>query len=368
MKEYIYVSKPAMPPLEEFLPYLESIWESQILSNGGVFNDRLEKDLCSYLGVEHISLFSSGTTALIAAINSFDLDGEVITTPFSFVATSHAIKWNNLDPVFVDINKDTLNISPEKIEQAITDKTTAILAVHCYGNPCDVEAISHIAQKYKLKVIYDAAHAFGVEDLSGSVLKYGDASVLSFHATKVFSTIEGGAVVCKSLEEKQGLDRFKNFGFSSHSTVDVLGLNGKMSEVNAAFGILQLKYLDEYILKRKNIFDFYMKELSSIESLEFIQYKSGTNFNYSYFPILIGENFPLNCEDLLVYLQQRNVMCRRYFHPLISDFDVYKTVLVSKPNFVNAQKAAEEILCLPIYPDLTKNNVARIVEMIRGLL
>ena len=368
MTEKIYVTKPAMPPIEELLPYLKNIWESQILSNGGCFHEQLEKELCNYLGVKYISLFSSGTTALIAALNLFDLSGEVITTPFSFVATSHAIKWNNLKPVFVDIERDTFNISPEKIEQAITDKTTAILPVHCYGIPCDVEAIDHIAKKYNLKVIYDASHAFGVEDRSGSILQYGDASALSFHATKVFNTFEGGAVVCKSLEEKQRLHRFKNFGLSKENNIDVIGLNGKMSEINAAFGILQLKYLDEYISKRKDIFEYYRQELSSIEGLEIIKFKPGTIFNYCYFPILIGERFPVKCKDLMIFLEQQNIFCRRYFYPLISDFDAYKNLVTGKIDFVNAKKAADNILCLPIFPDLSKDNVGRIVDIIKGQL
>jgi dTDP-4-amino-4,6-dideoxygalactose transaminase len=367
MKEKIYVSKPAVPPLENFLPYLEKIWDSRVLSNGGCFHEQLEEALCSYLGVEYISLFSSGTTALIAAISTLELEGEVITTPFSFVATSSAIRFNNLEPVFVDIDKDTLNISPEAIEKAITERTSAILPVHCYGNPCDVKAIEDIAEKYNLKVIYDAAHAFGVKDNFGSILRYGDASILSFHATKVFNTFEGGAVISKSFEQKQKIDRFKNFGFIDPLNIEMIGLNGKMSEINSAFGILQLDYIDKYIEQRKVVFEHYVQGLAAVAGIYVIPNQAGIDWNYSYCPVLVEEVFSVDCETLMKALEEEGIYCRRYFYPLISDFEIYGSDMSKHYSLKNAEEQSAKVLCLPIFPELGLDDVNRIVQIIRSV-
>lgn len=264
MNKPIYVTQPDLPPLEEFFPYLAQIWENKILTNGGPFHQNLEQALCDYLGVKYVSLFTNGTVALLTALQALGVTGEVITTPYSFVATAHSLLWNGIKPVFVDIDPDTLNMDPSKIEAAITSQTTAILPVHCYGRPCDVLNIQKIAEKYNLRVIYDAAHAFGVKYRGESILNYGDISTLSFHATKVFNTFEGGAIVCADEETKQRIDQLKNFGIVDEVTVDSLGMNGKMSEVNAAFGLLQLKHVDRALSKRKEIAESYRRQLAEV--------------------------------------------------------------------------------------------------------
>jgi dTDP-4-amino-4,6-dideoxygalactose transaminase len=262
--ERIYVTQPHMPPLADFLPYLEKIWASKVLTNGGPFHQQLEAALCEYLGVKHLALFVNGTLALVTALQALRITGEVITTPYSFVATAHSLLWNGIKPVFVDIDANTLNLDPAKIEAAITPQTTAIMPVHCYGHPCDVDAIQKIADNYNLKVIYDAAHAFGVQTGSGSVLQHGDLAVLSFHATKVFNTFEGGAIICPDAKTKQRIDHLKNFGFVDEVTVVAPGINGKMSEINAAFGLLQLQHIDEALARRKEIDAAYRELLSGI--------------------------------------------------------------------------------------------------------
>lgn len=361
----IYVTQPSLPPLEEFIPYLEKIWDSKVLTNSGNMHQILEKELCQYLGVPYISLFNNGTNALLTALQCFELSGEVITTPYSFIATSHALIWNNLQPVFVDIDANTLNIDSKKIEAAITDKTTAILAVHCYGNPCDTQAIQIIADKYKLRVIYDAAHAFGVEDNHGSILNYGDLSTLSFHATKVFNTFEGGAIISQNLETKERIDRLKNFGIASEVEVTDIGLNGKMSEINAAFGILQLQYVDLNIQKRQGIANIYFQELANITGISCPLLTNINQHNYAYFPILIdADTFGHSRDELYNKLKEHHIFARRYFYPLISDFAPYK-----KNNLVfnHAQKASEQVLCLPIYPTLEKTSIIKIVNILKVL-
>ncbi|EGH24737.1 aminotransferase, partial [Pseudomonas amygdali pv. mori str. 301020] len=267
MSAPIPVTRPLLPPLEEFIPYLEHIWESRQLTNGGPFHQQLEKELAEYLGVQHLSLFSNGTRALMTAIQALRIKGEVITTPYSFVATAHSLLWNSLTPVFVDIDPGTYNLDPERIEEAITPATTAIMPVHCYGIPCDVDRIQQIADRYGLKVIYDAAHAFGVQHRGQSLLNHGDLSVLSFHATKVFNTFEGGAIISPDAKTKQRIDYLKNFGFADEVTVVAPGINGKMSEINAAFGLLQLKYIDEALLKRQRIDERYRDALATVPGL-----------------------------------------------------------------------------------------------------
>ena len=364
-KKHIYVTQPFLPPLEEFTSYLGQIWDNKVLTNGGPFHQELEKKLCEYLGVKHISLFNNGTVALITALQALGIKGEVITTPYSFVATAHSILWNGIEPVFVDVDPKTLNLDPAKIEAAITEKTSAIMPVHCYGHPCDVDAIQKIASKHKLKVIYDAAHAFGVRDKQGSVLNYGDLSVLSFHATKVFNTFEGGAIVCPNEETKRHIDQLKNFGFVDEVTVDVPGINGKMSEVNAAFGLLQLNYIDAAIEKRKVIDVAYREMLSEVDGIRCLEGAGDTVSNFSYFPILVEDRYPISRDDLYQNLKDEGVMARRYFYPLISEFPMYRNSASAKiENLHVAFAAAKKILCLPIYPGLDNGSIERIVNII----
>ena len=310
MKKPIYVTQPYLPPLEEFIPYLEKIWDSKILTNCGPMHQQLEQALRDYLGVEHIALFNNGTIALLTALQSLRITGEVITTPYSFVATAHSLLWNGIKPVFVDIDRKTLNLDPPKIEAAITPQTTAIMPVHVYGNPCDVEAISKIADNYNLKVIYDAAHAFGVQDAGGSILRHGDLSVLSFHATKVFNTFEGGAIICPDAKTKKRIDHLKNFGFVDEVTVVAPGINGKMSEINAAFGLLQLQHIEQVLAQRKAINQRYRELLKDVKGIGVVEDARQTLANYSYFPILVEADYPLS-RDGAVPKAQRG----QYFRP-----------------------------------------------------
>lgn len=365
-KKNIYVTQPYLPPLEEFLPYLEEIWQNKILTNGGPFHQRLEKTLCEYLGVDHIALFTNGTIALVTALQALRITGEVITTPYSFVATSHSLLWNGIKPVFVDIDPNTLNIDPRKIEAAITPQTTAIMPVHCYGHPCDIKAIQKIADIYNLKVIYDAAHAFGVQDEGGSILRHGDLSVLSFHATKVFNTFEGGAIVCPNAETKQRIDYLKNFGFVDELTVVAPGINGKMSELNAAMGLLQLRHIPEILSRRKRIDQIYRRQLKDIKGIRCIQESGQAIANYSYFPILIDTDYPLTRDELYQKLKAQGIFSRRYFYPLISEFSMYRGLPSShRDNLPMATDAAYKVLCLPIYPDIDDNDLSRIIDLIK---
>lgn len=365
-KKVTYVTQPFLPPLDEFIPYLEQIWNNKILTNGGPFHQQLESELCNYLGVDHISLFTNGTIALVTALQALRITGEVITTPYSFVATSHSLLWNSIKPVFVDINAKTLNIDPKKIEAHITPQTTAILGVHCYGHPCDVDAIQKIADAYNLKVIYDAAHAFGVQCHCGSVLKHGDLSVLSLHATKVFNTFEGGAIICPDLKSKTRIDQLKNFGHVGETTVIAPGINGKMSEFNAALGLLQLKYIDKAIEKRKDIDLAYRKELGGIKGVHCLEDAGECVANYAYFPILINNEYPISRDELYERMKANGVHARRYFYPLISEFPMYQGLTSShRDNLPVATQAATQVLCLPIYPDLPLEKVDEICDFIR---
>lgn len=366
----IYVTQPFLPPLEEFIPYLEKIWDSHILTNNGPFHQQLEKALCEYLGVKYISLFSNGTLALVTALQAMGIKGEVITTPFSFVATTHALWWNNIKPVFVDIEPETFTLDPEKIEAAITPETSAILPVHVYGYPCKVERIEEIAKKYSLKVIYDAAHTFGARLNGRSLCDFGDMSVLSFHATKVFNTFEGGAIVCHSAEMKEHIDNLKNFGFRGETTVVEPGINAKMNEVQAAMGLLQLKYVDSLIEKRKNVAAIYKERLKDIPGIHFVDDLDGMLHNYSYFPILIDEGiYSYSRDQVYEKLKEHNVFARRYFYPLISNFPSYQCLNSSdSSNLVVANAIAEKVLCLPIYSGLAKNDINIIVDLISGIL
>lgn len=361
----IYVTQPYLPPIEEFTPYLQQIWDNKILTNGGPFHRQLENELCEYLGVKYISLFANGTLALVTALQALRITGEVITTPYSFVATAHSLLWNGIKPVFVDIDPQTLNLDPAKIEAAITPQTTAIMPVHCYGRPCDVDAIQRIADIYNLKVIYDAAHAFGVNCHCGSVLNHGDLSVLSFHATKVFNTFEGGAIVCPDAKTKQRIDHLKNFGFVDEVTVVAPGINGKMSELNAAFGLLQLKHIDAALARRREIDHAYRVGLKSIKGISCLNGDDLAATNYSYFPILVEQDYPLRRDVLYEILKTENIYARRYFYPLISDFSMYRSMpSAHKENLPVATNAAMKVLCLPIYPALKMDEVNSIVSII----
>ena len=358
----IFVTQPFLPPLEEFIPYLERIWANKILTNGGEFHVELEKELCNYLGVGFISLFNNGTIALITALKALDLSGEVITTPYSFVATSSALSWMGIKPVFVDIDPASLNIDPKKISEAITSKTTAILGAHCYGNPCAVEEIEKIALTNNLKLIYDAAHAFGINHKNKSVLSYGDLSVLSFHATKIFNTFEGGAVVSNSYPMKQKIDQLKNFGFENELTINNFGINGKMSEINAAFGLLQIKYVDKVIKMRGRIHNLYVELLKNIPSITLVTSTFSQN-NYSYFPILVGDNYKISRDELFNRMKAENIFSRRYFFPLINEFKPYKNDSNPTPVALNI---SNKIICLPIYDQLAEDDVCRICNLIES--
>ncbi|WCE03217.1 DegT/DnrJ/EryC1/StrS family aminotransferase [Pseudoxanthomonas sp. JBR18] len=360
----VYVTQPYLPPLEEFLPYLQDIWERKVLTNNGPCHQELEWQLCQYLGVEHISLFANGTLALVTALQALRITGEVITTPYSFVATSHALLWNGIKPVFVDIEPETLNLDPAKIEAAITPQTTAILPVHCYGRRCAVDAIESIADNYGLKVIYDAAHAFGVKDDGGGIVRHGDLSVLSFHATKVFNTFEGGAIISPDARTKRRIDHLKNFGFVDETTVVAPGINGKMSEINAAFGLLQLQHIDKALARREQIDTLYRRLLQDVPGITLPprrQYGS----NFAYFPVLVGPGYPIERDDLYAVLREHQIYARRYFHPLISQFPMYRGLPGTQPeNLPVATAAAREILCLPIYPALEDATIERIVSIV----
>jgi dTDP-4-amino-4,6-dideoxygalactose transaminase len=367
LPEPIYVTQPYLPPLEEFIPYLENIWESKQLTNGGPFHQELEKKLCDYLEVEHLSLFTNGTIALVTALQTLRITGEVITTPYSFVATAHSLLWNNIKPVFVDIDPNTCNMDPKKIEEAITPQTTAILPVHCYGRPCDVHAIEKIADIYDLKVIYDAAHAFGVTYQDKSVLTHGDLSILSFHSTKVFNTFEGGAIVSQDAKTKKRIDYLKNFGFADELTVTASGINGKMSEINAAFGLLQLKHVDKALARRKKIEQRYRQSLISVKGIGMLAPAIDAEMNSSYFPVFVTPEYGMSRDDLYTLLRERGIFARRYFYPLISDMPMYRCYpSANAQGLLNAQKIAQQVLCLPIYPNLRGDQVDVIVDLIRG--
>jgi dTDP-4-amino-4,6-dideoxygalactose transaminase len=367
-KKPITVTQPCLPPLEEFIPYLQQIWENKWLTNNGPLHQQLESELANYLGVKYISLFSNGTLALITALQALNIQGEVITTPFSFVATTHSLWWNKITPVFVDIEPEYLNLDPAKIEAAITPLTTAIMPVHVYGNPCQMEEIQRIADNHGLKVIYDAAHAFGVKKHDVSILNQGDLSVLSFHATKVFSTIEGGAIICHTQEMKHHIDNLKNFGFRGETVVEEPGINAKLNEFQAAYGLLQLKYIDSFIAKRKKISEHYFKLLKDIQGIRFLPCRKDITYSYSYFPILIDEDvFGKSRDDLYEKLKENNIFGRRYFYPLISSFEPYQELpSASIENLPIANKVALQVLCLPIFVELSLNDIELIVKIIKS--
>ncbi len=364
----ILVTSPLLPDLQDFNEYLRQIWDSKWLTNNGSFHQQFEKALAEYLGVEYISVFTNGTLPLITALQALGLKkGEVITTPYSFVATTHSIWWNQLKPVFVDVEPTTGNIDPAKIEAAITENTVAIMPVHVYGQPCDNERIDAIAKRHNLKVIYDAAHAFGVRKEGKSILEWGDVSTLSFHATKVFGTIEGGALICHSAEMKHQIDNLKNFGFRGETVVEAPGINGKMDEVRAAFGLLNLKQIDAAIEARHNVAMRYREVIDKIEGLSYLVEQSDIRYNYGYFPIFVdGARYGISRDALYEKLKANNIFGRRYFYPLISTFEPYKDFpSAALENLPIATKMAEQVLCLPMHHALSEEDVKRII---RGVL
>lgn len=362
----IYITQPVLPPLNELLDYMKLIWDKKILTNNGPFHYELEQKLCEYLGVPYISLFANGTLALLTALQALGISGEVITSPFSFVATSHAILWNKLKVVFADIEKDTFTLDPQKIEEAITSETTAILPIHVYGYPCKVKEIKSIADKYNLKVIYDAAHTFGTKMNGHSLCNYGDLSILSFHATKVFNTFEGGAIVCHDSLMKQHIDQLKNFGFTGELTVQAVGINAKMNEIQAAIGLLQLKYIDGAIEKRRQVADHYRSQLKGFDGISYMEDIPNFKHNFSYFPIFVKNEKNRKSRDMIYSeLRKNNIFGRRYFYPLISHFPVYSKFNSSRSeNLQVAEKVAEEVICLPIYPDLGIDKINNICEIL----
>lgn len=362
----ITVTSPLLPSLDDFIPYLQDIWNRKWLTNNGYYHQELEKALCEYLKVPYISLFTNGTLPLMCALQALRITGEVITTPYSFVATTHALWWNGIKPVFVDIDPETCNIDPDKIEAAITPKTTAIMPVHVYGKPCDTERIQAIADKYGLKVIYDAAHAFGVEVAGKSILNAGDMSTLSFHATKVYNTIEGGALICHDEKTKKRIDYLKNFGFAGETTVIAPGINGKMDEVRSAYGLLNLKQVDVAIEARRQVAIMYRKGLEHVPGITFMEDMPGVRHNYSYFPIFVdSEKYGMTRDELYFKMKERNILGRRYFYPLISEFSTYRGLESAKPeNLLVANRVANSVICLPIYNSLSQIEIDRVISVI----
>jgi hypothetical protein len=362
----ITVTSPLLPSLDEFQEYLKDIWNRKWLTNNGTYHQKLEKALADYLKVPYVCLFTNGTLPLLCALQALRITGEVITTPYSFVATTHTLWWNNIKPVFVDIDPATCNIDPNKIEAAITPQTTAIMPVHVYGKPCDTERIQEIADKYGLKVIYDAAHAFGVEVNGKSILEAGDISTLSFHATKVYNTIEGGALICHDDKTKQRIDYLKNFGFADEITVIGPGINGKMDEVRSAYGLINLKQVDSAIAARQRVANIYRNALRNVAGISFMDDMPGVRHNYSYFPIFVDkEKYGMTRDELYFKMKDQGVWGRRYFYPLISEFSTYRGLKSSRPeNLPNAHKMADTVICLPMHHALTEEEINRVIESI----
>lgn len=362
----ITVTSPLLPSLDDFIPYLQDIWNRKWLTNNGYYHRELEKALCEYLKVPYVSLFTNGTLPLMCALQALRITGEVITTPYSFVATTHSLWWNGIKPVFVDIDPETCNIDPDKIEVAITPRTTAIMPVHVYGKPCDTERIQTIADKYGLKVIYDAAHAFGVEVNGKFILEAGDVSTLSFHATKVYNTIEGGALICKDEKMKKRIDYLKNFGFADETTIVAPGINGKMDEVRAAYGLLNLKQVDAAIEGRRQVAIKYREALRNVKGVGFMEDMVGVRHNYSYFPIFIdAEKYGMTRDELYFKMKDSQVLGRRYFYPLISEFSTYRGLeSANLNNLPVAHKIADSVICLPMYYNLNIEAINHIINQI----
>lgn len=362
----ITVTSPLLPSLDNFLPYLQDIWNRKWLTNNGYYHKELEKALCDYLKVPYVSLFTNGTLPLMCALQALRITGEVITTPYSFVATTHSLWWNGIKPVFVDIDPETCNIDPLKIEAAITPKTTAIMPVHVYGKPCNTERIQQIADKYGLKVIYDAAHAFGVEVNGQSVLAAGDISTLSFHATKVYNTIEGGALICHDKKIKERIDYLKNFGFAGETTIIAPGINGKMDEVRSAYGLINLKQVDAAIESRRQVALQYRNALQQVKGIRFMEDVLGVRHNYSYFPIFVNsQEYGMTRDELYFKMKENSVLGRRYFYPLISEFSTYRGLESARPeNLPVAHRIADSVICLPMHHGIQKYEIERILSFI----
>lgn len=365
-EKQITVTSPLLPSLDDFIPYLKDIWDRKWLTNNGYYHQELEKALCEYLKVPYISLFTNGTLPLITALQALRITGEVITTPFSFVATTHSLWWNGIKPVFVDIDPVTCNIDPEKIEAAITPKTTAIMPVHVYGQPCDTERIQTIADKYGLKVIYDAAHAFGVKVKEESILRLGDMSTLSFHATKVYNTVEGGALICHDEKTKKRIDYLKNFGFAGETEVVAPGINSKMDEIRAAYGLLNLKKVDAAIDERRKVALCYRKALKDVEGISFLEDIPDVRHNYSYFPIFVDAvKYGMSRDELYFKMKENNILGRRYFYPLISEFSTYRSLDSARfENLPVASQIANRVICLPMHHELNHENIKQILNTI----
>ena len=366
-KKVITVTSPLLPDLDEFNEMLKDIWNRKWITNNGHYHQELEKALCEYLKVPYISLFTNGTLPLITALQALRITGEVITTPYSFVATTHSLWWNGIKPVFVDIDPATGNIDPDKIEAAITPKTTAIMPVHVYGKPCDVKRIQEIADKYGLKVIYDAAHAFGVEVNGESILKAGDMSTLSFHATKVYNTIEGGALVMHDEQTKKRIDYLKNFGFAGETEVVAPGINSKMDEMRSAYGLLNLRQVDKAIEARHQVAVKYREALRDVPGITFFDDMPGVKHNYSYFPIFVNtDQYGMTHDELYFKMKEHGVLGRRYFYPLISTFSTYRGLeSATRENLPNAYKMADEVICLPMHHALSEEDIERIINEVR---
>lgn len=366
-KDIITVTSPLLPDLDEFTKSLKQIWDSKWITNNGDFHKQLESALAEYLRVPYVSLFTNGTLPLLTALQALRITGEVITTPYSFVATTHSIWWNGCKPVFVDIDPSTGNIDPDKIEAAITPRTTAIMPVHVYGKPCDTARIQEIADTYGLKVIYDAAHAFGVEVNGKGLLNEGDLSTLSFHATKVFNTIEGGAMIMHDEKMKRRIDDLKNFGIHDEVTVVGPGINSKMDEIRSAYGLLNLKQVDKAIEARRKVAIKYRQELKNIEGITFFEDMPGVKHNYSYFPIFVDKSkYGMSRDELYFKMKENNIWGRRYFYPLISEFSTYKGLESANPeNLPNAHKMANTVLCLPMHHALTDCDIERIINILK---
>ena len=366
-RKQINVTSPLLPPLDEFVAYLQDIWGQKWITNNGCYHQELEKALCDYLGVKYISLFTNGTLPLIIALQALRITGEVIMTPYSFVATTHSVWWNGIKPVFVDIDPETGNLDPDRIEAAITPQTTAIMPVHVYGTPCDIQRIQAIADKYGLKVIYDAAHAFGVQVDGKTILTAGDISTLSFHATKTYNTVEGGALICRTAEMKKRIDYLKNFGFADEVTIVAPGINAKMDEIRAAYGLINLKYVGAAIEARRQVAISYREALRHVEGISFFDDIEGVRHNYSYFPIFVNaEKYGMTRDELYAKMKEENVFGRRYFYPLISEFSTYRGLPSANPaNLPVATRMAQQVICLPMHHELNEQEIEYILSIIR---
>lgn len=360
------VAQPTLPPLAEVVRHLEEAWGNRFLTNAGPLHQRLEEALREYLDVEHLSLFNNGTNALLTAVQALGLKGEVVTTPFSFVATANSLVWNGATPVFADIEESTFGLSADAFAAAVTPRTTGAMPVHCYGLPCDVKGIAEVASDHGLKVVYDAAHAFGVRRGGSSLLRHGDLAVLSFHATKVFSTVEGGAIVSHTAEQKRRIDRLRNFGIVDETSVTEAGLNGKLSEVHAAFGLAQLAHMGEMLRSRAALDARYRKALAGIRGLTLPATPPDTVANHGYFPVLVGPEFPVSRDGLHARLKAKGILSRRYFFPLICDFEAYSKA-GHRPLVPVARRVSSQVLCLPMYAHLSEADLDRVAGAVRDV-